>query len=306
MINVGGKSSTLRYARAEGILQAQPATLERIREGSVPKGDVIATARAAGIVAAKRTNEWIVFCHPIPLDWVEVHVEVSEGELWITAEVQSVWKTGVEMEALTAVSGALLNAYDMLKPLDKDMAISGIRVVEKRGGQSHYYESFSTPLKTAILVISDAKHSGEREDKSAQIIREFLADQPVNVETSETLPADKGKIRERIEKLAKEEGYDLILTAGGTGFGANDVTPEATSYVLEKPAPGVVEMLRKFGLDRTPYAMLSREVAGTVGSTLVINLPGSSRGAREGMQALFPGVLHIFPTLWGGAKEKPQ
>jgi cyclic pyranopterin monophosphate synthase len=136
MIDVSPKENTLRYARAEGRLLAPDDVLRRVREGDVPKGDVPATARAAGIAAAKRTSDWIVFCHPIPLDWVDVDVAVADDALVVTAEVRSKWKTGVEMEAITAVTGALLNAYDMLKPLDPTMTISDVRVVEKRGGKS--------------------------------------------------------------------------------------------------------------------------------------------------------------------------
>ncbi len=305
MIDVSRKANTLRYARAEGNLLARPETLRRVQDGQVPKGDVLATARAAGIAAAKRTSEWIVFCHPIPLDWIEVSLEVGAKELRVTAEVRSVWKTGVEMEALAGVTGALLNAYDMLKPLDVDMTLSGIRVVEKRGGKSQYREQLARPVKTAVLVISDAKLAGTRQDKSGRIIKDYLSTQPVSLDAFELLPDDEATIRQRLQVLAGEEGFDLILTSGGTGFNRDDVTPEATAGVLEREAPGVVAMMRKFGLDRTPYAMLSREVAGTIGTTLVINLPGSSNGARESLQALFPGVLHIFPMLWGGAKDKP-
>ncbi len=94
MINVSPKSHTLRYARAEGFLGAGEETLDRVRSNSIPKGDVLGTAQTAGIVAAKRTSDWIVFCHPIPLDWIEVEVQIVESGLKITAEVESVWKTG--------------------------------------------------------------------------------------------------------------------------------------------------------------------------------------------------------------------
>jgi len=304
MINVSHKSNTLRRARAEGALHAAPETLARVKQGTVPKGDVLATARAAGIAAAKRCSDWVVFSHPIPLDWVDLEFTVTEKELQVTAEVETVWKTGVEIEAITAVSAALLNAYDMLKPLDQSMVMGDIKVVEKRGGKSQFTQMFDKPLKTAVLVISDSTFKGTRKDKSGRVIQEFLEDQPVSVETYEILPDDQEKIRERLTTLAKEEEYDLILTTGGTGFGPRDLTPQATEPLLEKQAPGIMEKLRDYGSQRTPYAMLSREIAGTLGTTLIINLPGSSNGARESMQALFPGVLHIFPMLWGGGHGK--
>lgn len=299
MINVSEKSSTLRYAKAEGVLKASPNTLQRILHQAVPKGDVLATARAAGISAAKRTSDIIVFCHPLPLDWVDLSFEVEADKLKVFAEVETVWKTGVEMEAITAVSAALLNAYDMLKPLDTEMSIGEIKVVKKRGGKSQFHEELERPLNTAVLVISDSTFEGTRKDKSGQVIKKLLENLPVELGAYEILPDNEDQIQERVSSLVKREKYDLVITTGGTGFGPKDYTPEAIKPLLDKMAPGIVEKLRDYGTERTPYAMLSREIAGTIGQSLVITLPGSSKGVRESMQALFPGVLHIFPVLWG-------
>ncbi len=304
MIDVSGKFNTLRYARAEGKLFAPPEVLERVRERTVPKGDVLEIARGAGIQAAKRTSEWMIFCHVIPLDWVEVHVTPAEDHLHVEAEVRTVWKTGVEMEAMAAVSGALLNAYDMLKPLTDDLEIGQIRLVEKRGGKSSFRDAFTEPLRAAVLVISDSTYAGKREDKSGKVIQEFLQSQPVEVVTYEILPDDEALIAKRLEELTDEEGVDLIFTTGGTGLGPKDRTPEATRRVIEREVPGIAEAMRHYGKERTPYAMLSREIVGLRGHTLIINLPGSSKGARESLQALFPGLLHAFPMLWGGGHEK--
>lgn len=301
MINVGAKPKTLRYARAEGVLQTTSEVADRVRRNDIPKGNVSATARAAGIFSAKRTSDIITFCQPIPLDWVDIQVEAqTEGKILVTGEVETVWKTGVEMEAVTAVSTALLNIFDMLKPLDPAMEMGGIRVVEKRGGKSQFEEEFSRDLKTAVLVISDSTYEGTREDKSGKVIREFLKDYPIDVSVYEILPDVEEQIRKRVNVLVEEEEMDLVVTTGGSGFGPKDLTPEAIRPLLEKEAPGIAEQLRRYGSERTPYAMLSRGIAGTIGETLVLCLPGSSNGARESLQALFPGVLHIFPMLWGG------
>lgn len=299
MIDVSPKFHTLRYALAEGFLYGRPEVLERVFAKSVPKGDVVEVARAAGIMAAKRCSDLIVFCHPIPLDFVEVQLEPHEKGIRVTAEVKSVWKTGVEVEAITAVTGALLNAYDMLKPLDQNLSFGEVRVVKKKGGKSDYADHFATPIKTAILVLSDSTHAGRREDKSGQVIAEFLSLQPVTVDCYEILPDDRDLIADRLKKLADEEGFQLVFTTGGTGLGPRDVTPEATLTVLDRPVPGIVEAIRRHGKERTPYAMLSRGEAGLRGDCLIINLPGSSRGAQESLQALFPGVLHIFPMMQG-------
>ncbi len=300
MIDVSPKFNTLRYARASGTLYAARETLERVKNGTVPKGDVLQVARAAGISAAKRTADWIVFCHPIPLDWVDIGFQLSENNLILEAEVRSVWKTGVEMEALTAVTAALLNAYDMLKPLDAELHFGDVRVVEKKGGKSDFREEFASPLSAAVLVISDSTYAGTRQDKSGKIIREFLEKQGLDVQVYEILPDVEEQIARRLQELVDQEGIQLLFTTGGTGLGPKDVTPEATRKVIEKEVPGISEAIRRHGKDRTPYAMLSRELAGVRQQSLIINLPGSSRGARESLEALFPGLLHAFPMLWGG------
>ena len=303
MIDVSPKFNTLRFARASGILKAKKETILRVKEKNVPKGDVLQVARAAGILAAKKTADWIVFCHPIPLDWVEIHFELSEDQIQVFSEVKSVWKTGVEMEALTAVQGALMNMYDMLKPLDQEMYMTDIRLIEKSGGKSDFKDDFSSPVKAAVLVISDSTFAGKREDRSGKIIRQFLEEQQIQVEVYEILPDDEQKIRERARQLIDQQQMDLLITTGGTGFGPKDVTPEAIRPLLDKEAPGITEAIRRHGKERTPFAMLSREVAGVRGKSLIITLPGSSKGARESLEALFPGLLHIFPMLWGGGHD---
>jgi len=304
MIDVSPKFNTLRYAKAEGFLYGQPETMTRVAERTVPKGDVLEVARAAGIAAAKRCSDLIIFCHPIPLDWVEITFEVERESIRVTAEVRSVWKTGVEVEAITAVTGALLNAYDMLKPLDQELSFGGVRVVKKKGGKSDFADRFGAPVKTAVLVMSDSTHAGKREDKSGKVIAEFLGSQPVAVDCYEILPDDKEIIASRLKRLADEEGFQLVFTTGGTGLGPRDVTPEATLTVLDRTIPGIAEAIRKHGKERTPFAMLSRGEAGVRGQCLIVNLPGSSKGALESMQALFPGLLHIFPMMQGKGHEK--
>ncbi len=291
---------------AEGYLYGKQATLKKVFDKTVPKGDVTEVARAAGIFAAKRCADWITFCHPIPLDWMEVKLEPGKNKIKVTAEVRSVWKTGVEMEAITAVSAALLNAYDMLKPLDDSLSFGDICVVNKKGGKSDFSDSFKKDIKTAVLVMSDSTHAGKRKDKSGKIVKEFLADKPVQVEVYEVLPDDREVISDRLRRLADDEEIKLIFTTGGTGLGPRDVTPEATLTVIDRTVPGIVEAIRSHGKDRTPFAMLSRGEAGVRKDSLIINLPGSSKGAIESLQALFPGLLHIFPMMQGKGHGKTK
>jgi len=306
MIDVSPKFNSLRYALAEGFLYGKKKTLQKVFDRTVPKGDVTEVARAAGINAAKRCADWITFCHPIPLDWVEVSLAQEKDRIKVTAEVRSVWKTGVEMEAITAVSAALLNAYDMLKPLDDSLSFGDIRVVRKKGGKSDFSDSLKKDIRTAVLVISDSTHAGKRKDKSGAMIQEFLADKPVQIAVYEVLPDDSELIADRLRHLADDEKVQLVFTTGGTGLGPRDVTPEATLAVIDRSVPGIVEAVRSYGRDRTPFAMLSRGEAGVRGDYVIINLPGSSRGAQESLQALFPGLLHIFPMMQGKGHGKTK
>jgi cyclic pyranopterin monophosphate synthase len=136
MVDVGSKVESRRVAVAEGRIAMSAAALTAIRDGAVPKGDVIAAARIAGIMAAKKTAELIPLCHPLALDAVTVDFEVEADAVRVTASASLTGRTGVEMEALTAVSVALLTLYDMAKAIDKGMALTDIRLLEKRGGKS--------------------------------------------------------------------------------------------------------------------------------------------------------------------------
>lgn len=136
MVDVGDKPATARSAMATGRVAMRAATLAAIREGDLPKGDVLAAARIAGIMAAKKTGELIPLCHPLALDAVTIEFAFEEDGLRVTARASLTGRTGVEMEALTATSVALLTIYDMAKSIQKDMTIEGVRLLEKTGGRS--------------------------------------------------------------------------------------------------------------------------------------------------------------------------
>jgi molybdenum cofactor biosynthesis protein MoaC len=300
MKDVSVKLETLRTAKAHAKVKASAEALDLVRSNAVPKGNVLETARAAGIMAAKKTPELIPLCHQIPLDTADIEFEIEEDGIAVKSFVKAIWKTGVEMEALTAVAVASLTIYDMLKPLDTSLEIGEVRLVEKRGGKSDWKESYGEPLKTAILVLSDSVSSGKKEDKSGKIIKEKLKDQPVEIVRYEILPDELELIKAKLIELTDDKTLDLILTTGGTGLSPRDVTVEATVDVIEREVPGISEAGRSYGFRRTPHAMLSRGVSGIRGKTIIINLPGSSRGAAETMDALFPWVLHSFRILRGG------
>lgn len=304
MKDVSNKFETLRTARAIARVWAKPETLILVRENKVPKGNVIEIAKTAGILAAKRTSELIPLCHPVPIDHVEMEISVTKEEIVVESRVKAVWKTGVEMEALTAVTVAALTIYDMLKPLDDSIEIQSVKLSRKTGGITDFVESFETPVKAAVLVLSTSTFEGKRKDKSGKIIVDRLKEQPVEVVKYAILPDDEEKIRTELLNLAEKEKVDLIVTTGGTGLGPSDVTVEATRKVIEKEVPGIEEAARAFGQKRTPYSMLSRGVAGIKGKTLIINLPGSSNGTKESLDCLLPAVLHAFKMMWGGGHKE--
>lgn len=147
MVDVGEKAITHRRAVARAEVQMAPDTLARITDRRIAKGDVLATARIAGIQAAKRTDEWIPLAHPLPIDAVEVLLapDAAASRMRIEARVDTHWRTGVEMEALVAVSAAALTIYDMCKAIDRGMSVQNIRLVAKRGGRSGDYERPGEP-----------------------------------------------------------------------------------------------------------------------------------------------------------------
>jgi molybdenum cofactor synthesis domain-containing protein len=206
--------------------------------------------------------------------------------------VRTIYRTGVEVEAMHGASVAALTIYDMLKPIDKGITIDRIRLVEKKGGKSDWKDVFDKAPRAGVLVISDGVASGKKEDKAGAAIMERLKKLGVVVDVNAVCPDEPEEIA-TIVKAWAAEGFDLILTTGGTGLSPRDRTPEAIAPILDREVPGIMEAARSYGQERMPLAIMSRGIAGMIGRTLVITLPGSTRGAQETMDALFPFVLHV-------------
>jgi molybdopterin adenylyltransferase len=155
----------------------------------------------------------------------------------------------------------------------------------------------------AVLTLSDKGSRGEREDVSGQILAEMLASIAGKVETYAILPDDRRLIEEQLIHYADHLGVDVIATTGGTGVGPRDVTPDATRAIIDKEIPGMAEAMRLAGLQKTPFAMLSRAVVGCRGKTLIINLPGSPKGVRENLAAILKAIPHAVEKLQGDSAD---
>ncbi|XDD45829.1 bifunctional molybdenum cofactor biosynthesis protein MoaC/MoaB [Leptospira sp. WS39.C2] len=301
MNDITGKRTTLRFAEAEGFVYCQKETIERIVSKTLPKGDLFEVAKASALLGAKQTSNLIPHCHPVPIDFFSINFEILEDKnaVRITTQAKSIGKTGIEMEALTGVTVASLVIYDLLKPIDKTLEISSVRLLEKRGGKTDKQISkFATGSSAKILVCSDSCFAGKKEDGSGKIIAELLTNEGVDVIETKIVPDEPEEIKNAIKNWVIEN-VDLIITTGGTGLGPRDNTTDTVKSLLEKEIPGVSEVMRSFGQDRTPFAMLSRSIAGNIGKTIVISVPGSTNGAKESMTAILPAIFHAKKMMRG-------
>ena len=300
MFDVADKTDTLRTATAQAIIRINPQTLKLVRDGKTPKGNIFNTARVSATLAAKRTSDIIPYCHPIPIDDIKVNFVLNDDDLAIVinVHVKTVWKTGVEMEALTGASVASLTIYDMLKPVDESLSIESLKLIDKQGGIKNF-PRFIPPhkLTAAVLVASDSR--GYNEDKSGRFILDKLMEIGFEIVEYKIVADDVEKIESSLKKFCDELRVNLVVTTGGTGIGPRDVTPDVTRKVIHKELAGIGETIRSFGQRRVPSSMLSRGTSGVRERTLIINLPGSVKAVSQSLNSLFPGILHIFDMLEG-------
>ncbi len=294
MVDITHKITTLREATAIAIVKtSSDETIKRIRENTVPKGNVFEMAKAAGLLGVKKTPDLLPDCHPLPIEYTGIEYEINGQEIKLSVTVKTIYKTGVEVEAMHGASIVALTMYDMLKPIDKNVEIGTIRLENKRGGKSSFKVN-SDGLTAEVIVCSDMISQGNGEDKAGEAIISKLKDFGINSEKI-IIPDEAEKIENCIAKVKA----NILIFTGGTGVGPRDVTPETIEPLLDMRLKGVEEQMRNYGQQRMPYAMLSRSVAGLKKGKIILALPGSTKGVAECMDAIFPHVLHVFKVIEG-------
>lgn len=299
MVNITHKVKSLRKAIAQATLKvSKQETIDAIQKKMVPKGDVFEFSRAAGLLAVKKTSDVIPDCHPLPVEYSAITHLIEGLNIIINVEVHTIYRTGVEVEAMHGASITALTMYDMLKPIDKNIEIAGIKLLSKKGGKSQYTGPANEDLHCAVVVCSDSISAGVNQDFAGKAVINKLQQNGLATSTYTIIPDDFDTIQNKAKELS-EKGVNILVFTGGTGLSRRDVTPEAIEPLIDRHIPGIMEAARSYGQERTPYAMLSRGISGFIGNTLVLTLPGSTRGAEETMDALFPFIIHIFQVAEG-------
>ncbi|MFI9509779.1 bifunctional molybdenum cofactor biosynthesis protein MoaC/MoaB [Nocardia sp. NPDC052566] len=323
MVDVSAKADTTRIAVAAGELQTTAEVIALVKADGMPKADVLSTARIAGIAGAKKTSELIPLCHQLALSSVQVEFGFTETGITVEATAKTKGPTGVEMEALTAVAVAGLTLHDMVKAVDPGATMNGVRLLTKEGGKhgqwtrpetdSRAGESIAdlpdtdlpdTDGRTAVvLVASTGAAAGTRTDTTGPVLAEWLGGLGYSVR-GPLVYADAEIAAGLADALRLAPS--LVISTGGTGASPTDATPEATLAVLDRELPGVAEAIRQRGTAKFPLAALSRGVAGLSGRSVIVNLPGSPGGVKDGIAVLEPLLDHLLAQVAGGGDHDNQ
>ncbi len=322
MIDIADKIDTHRRAVASGSFFAAPETISRIRERTLPKGDVLILAEVAGIQGAKRTADLLPLCHPLALTSVRVWCEVMQDQVLVFCEAKTVGKTGVEMEALSGVSAALLCIYDLTKGIDPALRIGGIQLEIKEGGKSGLWvhpgsvraqqliskessvRAILNGVVVSVITLSDRCSRHESQDVSGPTAVQWFEARGAVAKKPIVIPDDAQLLQAEILRLLENNLPQVILTTGGTGLSKRDITPETVLNLSQelggREIPGMGELLRQSGARHVHSSWLSRSTAVLVKGSLILCLPGSPAAVREGLDAVGGLIQHSLKMASGG------
>lgn len=318
MADVRHKRPSERRAVAVGELRAGSVGYAALVDRTLPKGDALAMAEAAGLQGAKHASQLVPLCHPLSIEYVDVRcVPVPERQaIRVYCEVALTAKTGVEMEALAGASAALLTLYDLTKPVDPALSIEAVRLLFKEGGkkglwthpagmteeETAQYRPRPSPRldgeTVAVVTLSDRASAGLYEDRSGALMEDTL--QTMGATVRRRLLPDGIDVLAAALREEAAVGTPLVLCTGGTGFGPRDLAPEALAMVATRTVPGLAELFRGASSAHTPLAWLSRASCALVGDgTLVVCLPGSPKAVVQGLDILAPLLPHALAMMRG-------
>lgn len=295
MRSITSKSFTLRTAVAQVTLKVSPVTMALLHEGKISKGNPLSDAKKAATHAAKNISQLIPHHHPIPVNFLNVDFYFSDTTIDVSVTVKAIYNTGVETEALTAASVAVLTLYDAMKSVDEEMEIGSVRLLRTTGKKSDRRETVPSSFRAVVVVVSDSVASGINEDISGKKIVEQLLQYKIQNTAYVVVPNKKDEIKKLILRYTDSEKVDLIITTGGTDAGLHDHLSDVFRTLIEIEIPGVAETMHARGQQHKPTSALSHSIVGIRGNALLISMPGSLAGATDAVNAIFPSVLHLFP-----------
>ncbi|MCJ8323444.1 MAG: bifunctional molybdenum cofactor biosynthesis protein MoaC/MoaB [Rhizobiales bacterium] len=318
MADISHKAPTFRQAITMGRIYVREIGFENIKNETLPKGDVLKLAEIAGVQGAKNCWQQIPMCHPLLLDHVAIYLELEPSTLSVAAYaiVSTTAKTGVEMEALAAVNAALLTLYDLTKPVEPALEIGDVRLLVKKGGKKGLWvhpdgipEKLQSLLPTiserpmeaitaAVVTMSDRASKGEYADRSGVILSEKLEFYGAKINDYKILPDDPEPLTRHILALIGQ--VDVIFTTGGTGLAPRDITIDTIAKIADYDVPGIGELLRSSAAAHVPTTWISRSNAYVIKDTLIVCLPGSTGGVKDGIETL----KNLLPHAIGHVQNK--
>ncbi len=315
MIDVGRKRVTRRRAVATGTITIGAVAFQKVKEKTLPKGDVLALAEIAGIMGAKKTPDLVPMCHTLPLDQVMIRcVPRAPDAIDVYCQASADARTGVEMEAVVGVQMAITTIWDLVKGTEPNLTIGGVRLLFKEGGKSGLWVNpdgipawlaaqlpqghSMAGVKTALLVISDRASESEYEDESGQLLKERLEQAGAVLTGYDVILGEPTIISDHIRQLCEDGQPDLLITSGGTGPGWQNMTPDVAMALCSRVLDGLGEVLRRESATFTDTAWLSRVTAGMRDNTLIIALPGDPKAVKVCWEVIEPFLKDALKEIF--------